>query len=59
MKFKADSKEELENTAFDRVEEFKKEVMHDRGCWCPSCFYWKLENPEIMDGNEKEEIHTS
>ena len=27
--------------AFARIEEFRKEIMHDRGCWCPSCFIEK------------------
>ena len=29
-----------------------EERIHDRDCWCESCFYWKLENPEIMDEYE-------
>ena len=25
-----------------------QEKKHDRGCWCESCFFWKLESPEIV-----------
>ena len=32
-----------------------EEKTHDRDCWCEKCWEFKLENPEIMDGYEKEE----
>ena len=28
-------------------EEIKR---HDLSCWCESCFWRKMENPEIMEG---------
>ena len=26
-----------------------EEIKHDKLCFCEECFYWKLENPEIME----------
>ena len=23
--------------------------LHNRDCWCESCFEWKLEKPEIVE----------
>ena len=27
---------------------YEEKITHDRSCWCESCWWFKLENPEII-----------